>query len=156
MVATVGRIFGRWLLASLVIGAGGGALYGALLAATLGGSDGIGLVSDAPVAMVLGVGLGIGSMLGIVAGIVLGVALGFSMAVVNNRLEPSSAASYIRRVRVVATVLPFLLGLVLLLSLGRVATFDLVPVMLAAAVWGLAAKKIAEGYRGLWPANPHS
>jgi len=149
----VGRIFGRWLLASLALGAVGGALYGALLAATLGGADGIGLVGDAPVAMVLGIGLGIGSMLGIVAGIVLGVTLGVSMSVVNRRLEPTSDAAYVRRVRVVATLLPIGLGLVLLVSLGRVATFDLIPVIVAAAVWGLAAKKIAEGYRGLWPAK---
>jgi len=150
----VGRIFGRWLLASLALGAIGGAVYGSLLAATLGAGGDATLVSDAPVAMVLGIGLGIGSMLGIVAGVVLGCVLGLSMAVVNDRFEGSDAA-YVSRVRAVAALVPLGLGLVLLLSVGRVATFDLVPVTLAALLWGLAAKRIAEGYRSLWPAAAH-
>ncbi len=153
MVRAVGRIFGRWLLASVALGTISGAVYGASLAATLGNSDGSSLVDGAPVAMVLGIGMGIGSMIGIVLGIVLGVTLGLAMAVVNRSLVGATEGQYLRRVRVVAALAPVVLGAVLLVGVGRLATLDLVPVAGASLVWTLAAKKVAGGYRALWPAS---
>ena len=147
----MGRIFGRWLLSSIALGAIGGGLYGILIASTLGSPDEAAIVSDAPVAIVLGIGLGIGSMLGVIAGTAIGIALGLAMATLNERAGGLPEGQYLRRIRIIAIAAPLLSGLALLTWLGRLATFDLVPVLLAGVVWGVAAKRIAESYRPSWP-----
>lgn len=147
----MGLVFGRWLLASVALGAIGGGAYGVVVASTLGSPDEVALVSEAPVALVLGIGLGLGSLFGIVAGVALGTVLGLLMGYVNAKMTPSSSTHYIRRVRVVAVLVPFIAGVAVLLIAGRVLTLDVLPVAVAAITWGLAARRIAEGYRGSWP-----
>lgn len=150
MVPAMGKIFGRWLLASVALGAVSGGLYGVLLASTLGSPDEAAIVSDAPVAIVLGIGLGMGSIIGLTGGAAIGSLVGVVLAVLNQRSDRIAVERYIRRTRIIALAIPVLAGVALLAAIGRLATYDLVPVVLAGAVWGAAAKKVALGYRAEW------
>lgn len=124
-----------------------------LLASTLGSPDEIELVSEASVALVLGIGLGLGSLFGIVAGAALGTALGVLMAMTNRSMQPSSPTHYVRRVRTIAVLVPFAVGVALLTVSGRLLTLDVLPVVVAAVIWGLTSRRVAEGYRSSWPVD---
>lgn len=149
-------VMARWLGYSALLGSVTGAAYGIFLASTLGSPTETDIVRGAAPSTLLLVGLSLGGLVGVLYGLLVGALLGVAITIANRRMAATTDDRYLRRVRVLSVVVPVALGLVVLGVAGRIDSFDLVVVIAAGVVWGLAGPWIARRHESAWPTDPGS